>query len=551
MLRYLTQVSSRLPAFFLTCVLVISVTTCLSLAEDVQVIGWSDLLPNQITSIHDPLAQLTPKQQLDLSALGNFQELIESGLAKPDGGVAQKAQQIEQSLMEQGLDVDQLLAAQARSDQHLLQQSQATNPELDGEDITLPGYVLPLEQNSTEKISQFLLVPYVGACIHVPSPPANQIVYVRSETAIDNPGLFAPVWLEGQIRAAFSTQNLFLVDGSRPVDTSYTMSLKQIAAAEVEDIESLNPGKLTPDHPWWQSTQIRVSILFTQTLTNIRDRQSPGSLILGLLIAFGYGVIHTLGPGHGKAIIASYFVGEGGSLTRGISIGARIAIFHVISAVLVVGFMNFAVRQVTGSAPSDYRLIRLLSYGSIVLIGTYMLFQAIRSARRSRFSSARVGSARINSGVALLQPTLMELVQTEKSVNVRADQRVDRQAIWCNCVSCIEPGKNGGWLSLAIGAVPCTGAILVMVYGLANNLLWPSIIMVMAISLGMAVTLSTIGVLAILGRQAANDYFGENPQQHQRLTAILQIAGACCVLVIGLVLFGTTWMSNAPQTILS
>ncbi len=71
--------------------------------------------------------------------------------------------------------------------------------ELDGRKIRLPGFVVPLDFEGTE-ISEFLLVPYFGACIHVPPPPSNQIVYVKTVASYPLQGLFDPVWVTGKIR---------------------------------------------------------------------------------------------------------------------------------------------------------------------------------------------------------------------------------------------------------------------------------------------------------------------------------------------------------------
>ena len=71
--------------------------------------------------------------------------------------------------------------------------------ELDGQKIRLPGFVVPLDFEGTET-SEFLLVPYFGACIHVPPPPSNQIVYVRTVAGYPLQELFDPVWVTGEIR---------------------------------------------------------------------------------------------------------------------------------------------------------------------------------------------------------------------------------------------------------------------------------------------------------------------------------------------------------------
>ena len=71
--------------------------------------------------------------------------------------------------------------------------------ELDGRQVRLPGFVVPLDFQDTET-SEFLLVPYFGACIHVPPPPSNQIVYVHTVAGYPLKELFDPVWVTGVIR---------------------------------------------------------------------------------------------------------------------------------------------------------------------------------------------------------------------------------------------------------------------------------------------------------------------------------------------------------------
>ncbi len=71
---------------------------------------------------------------------------------------------------------------------------------LDGRSVRLPGFVVPFEFDGT-LVSEFLLVPYYGACIHVPPPPANQMVYVSSEQGVRINGLFDIVWVDGTLHA--------------------------------------------------------------------------------------------------------------------------------------------------------------------------------------------------------------------------------------------------------------------------------------------------------------------------------------------------------------
>ncbi len=70
--------------------------------------------------------------------------------------------------------------------------------ELNGKRVRIGGYVVPLDFDAT-KVTEFLLVPFVGACIHVPPPPANQIIYVKSAQGITLKGEFDPVYVTGTI----------------------------------------------------------------------------------------------------------------------------------------------------------------------------------------------------------------------------------------------------------------------------------------------------------------------------------------------------------------
>ena len=80
--------------------------------------------------------------------------------------------------------------------------------DLDGERVKLPGFVVPLDTDG-RKTGEFLLVPYYGACIHVPPPPANQTVYVQTEKGQEYPGeLFDTVWVTGTLKVESSSSDL-------------------------------------------------------------------------------------------------------------------------------------------------------------------------------------------------------------------------------------------------------------------------------------------------------------------------------------------------------
>ena len=69
---------------------------------------------------------------------------------------------------------------------------------LNGQQVKIPGFVVPLEGSAT-MTTEFLLVPYFGACIHVPPPPSNQIVHVKFEEGVPIDNLYDAVWVSGTL----------------------------------------------------------------------------------------------------------------------------------------------------------------------------------------------------------------------------------------------------------------------------------------------------------------------------------------------------------------
>jgi len=99
-----------------------------------------------------------------------------------------------------------------------------TVDKLDGMGVKIPAYVTPLEYNNSSKIREFLLVPYVGACIHTPPPPANQIVYVNADEAVELGNTYDPIWATGIIRTETVESEL--------AETGYRLELESVEPYE-------------------------------------------------------------------------------------------------------------------------------------------------------------------------------------------------------------------------------------------------------------------------------------------------------------------------------
>ena len=105
--------------------------------------------------------------------------------------------------------------------------SSKTVAELDGLSVKLPGFMIPLDYTKKGKVKSFLLVPYYGACIHVPPPPPNQIVFVNSEDhPVTNKGLWDPVWATGKLTIKLQSSDL--------ADAAYILRLTDIDPYEEE-----------------------------------------------------------------------------------------------------------------------------------------------------------------------------------------------------------------------------------------------------------------------------------------------------------------------------
>lgn len=95
-----------------------------------------------------------------------------------------------------------------------------TVSELDGVLVRIPGYVVPFDFDPRKRHTAFLLVPYMGACIHSPPPPPNQIIFIKADPAVRIADIWEAYWIEGVLNAETSESNL--------ADTAYTLSMTKI-----------------------------------------------------------------------------------------------------------------------------------------------------------------------------------------------------------------------------------------------------------------------------------------------------------------------------------
>lgn len=206
--------------------------------------------------------------------------------------------------------------------------------------------------------------------------------------------------------------------------------------------------------------------------TSLRDIKSgSGSLALWTLLAvcFGYGVVHTLGPGHGKAVVVAYFLDSKRprAWIEGVFAGSWIAFTHTLAALLLAGGLKtFAVVGLFG-ALREVRNVEIVSYTLILLIGFWRLWAGISGH-------------------------LHEHAHGDDDHHHDHDHHHQHPA----------QRTLAGWLLLtAAGIAPCAGALVVILLSLALGVLWAGIVGVIAIALGMAITLAAVGMASMVAHR--------------------------------------------------
>lgn len=86
-------------------------------------------------------------------------------------------------------------------------ESSGIRTDWNGQVVRLPGFIVPIDYSGTG-VTAFILVPYLGACVHVPPPPANQLVFVTTEKPYESSGLFEAVNVVGMFGSASTKTQL-------------------------------------------------------------------------------------------------------------------------------------------------------------------------------------------------------------------------------------------------------------------------------------------------------------------------------------------------------
>jgi ABC-type nickel/cobalt efflux system permease component RcnA len=241
----------------------------------------------------------------------------------------------------------------------------------------------------------------------------------------------------------------------------------------------------------------------------MREAGQSGSWAPALAIvalAFLYGVFHAAGPGHGKVVTATYFLARRAHILHGMLAGGIIAVVQAITAIVAVLALAW-VLEISGTRIIGQTVyLELASYGLIAAIGLYMIYGALRGEghhHHGPHSGAPGDEARSRT----------ELIST----------------------------------AVAAGLRPCTGAILVLLFAMANGILLLGVVATFAMAVGVALTISVLGIVAILLRKGVALAVPSGGRYAALAHRSLAVTGALLITVLGALLFlGTLARLGAP-----
>jgi hypothetical protein len=205
--------------------------------SSVTKLTWENLIP-AMSPLKNFLDTTPPDQQEALANIDYLNTYPERNdgteLPYPRDEVKKRVEQDRQSFSKRGIDIDALYEKYSVWVTEFERRGKLTDKELDGKQVAIAGYLLPLEFDP-QGTKEFLLVPFVGACIHVPPPPPNQVIYIKSTSPYRAADLFEGVLITGRMRVQPAKTDFFYKDGSNDVDSSYTL---ENAAIEPYDYSS-------------------------------------------------------------------------------------------------------------------------------------------------------------------------------------------------------------------------------------------------------------------------------------------------------------------------
>jgi nickel/cobalt transporter (NicO) family protein len=277
------------------------------------------------------------------------------------------------------------------------------------------------------------------------------------------------------------------------------------------------------------------SEFYREMSATIRAAKSDGTAVWTLLtISFAYGIFHAAGPGHGKAVISSYLVANQETAWRGIVLSFVSALLQALVAVVLVGICAWLLNATAQTMCGAEKAIEIASYGLIAAFGARLVWTkggAFMGALQAPRAEPALAAAHHHHGHDHHHDHDHGHVHDEHcghSHGPTPDQLAG-------------PGgwRRGLGAIVAVGLRPCSGAILVLVFSLAQGLFWAGIVATFVMGIGTAITVATIAVVAVSAKDLARRLSAGREGGGALIMRGIEFGAAGLVLLFGLgLLFG-------------
>ena len=266
----------------------------------------------------------------------------------------------------------------------------------------------------------------------------------------------------------------------------------------------------------------KQSEFYRQMSSTIRAAKSDGSAVWTLLfISFAYGIFHAAGPGHGKAVIASYVVANRETARRGIALSFASALMQSLVAILIVGISAWILNATAKTMCKAEGVIEIASYALIALFGLRLVWVKggafIRALQVAHPVPAIAGvphDHHAHDHHHLDAHDHHDHGHGHDHHHGHSHAHHDHDHGHVHDEHCghshgptpSELAGPGGWRRgfaaiLTVGIRPCSGAILVLVFALAQGLFWAGVAATFLMGLGTAITVAAIAVIAVSAKE--------------------------------------------------
>ena len=255
----------------------------------------------------------------------------------------------------------------------------------------------------------------------------------------------------------------------------------------------------------------------------VKAARQGGGLWTLLSLSFAYGVFHAAGPGHGKALVASYMLANEQALRRGLVISLCAAVLQGVVAVALVAGMAVLLRATSVQMKAAAGWIELTSYGAIAALGAWLVWRK-GHALLAAFALTRGRLVASNGAVFACEPCETGFGSDCGHLHAPDPRLLGREFSWRTAAATV----------LAAGLRPCSGAILVLVFALAQGAFAVGVEAVIAMSLGTALTTGALAAAAVLAKSAALRMLSATSQRSVLIGRGVEVIAAAAVLFIGL-----------------